>query len=189
MCVPLAAVGIGMSLAGAGANYAQQSAVTSEARKLNEQMSARNQAMINASAANSYAATSAKLQQERIKAGDAVERVAQDALAARARVRAAGAEAGVGGGSLDALLNDYTRQEGNYVAGVTTNLQFAETQYGLDMTAIRIGQEGRLLNATPDYIPQPNLFTSALGAFTGALSTGLSIDSAIKNAGGRTLML
>lgn len=183
MCVPVAILGVGLSLAGSAASYGQAQAQYG----YQQQISARNAQLARDSANQQYGAIGENLYQSNVETTTETQRIASEALLARSRVGAAAAEAGVSGNSVDALIGDFSRQEGNYISALDTQQRFRETQAHYEKMGVRTGLESRLVNSAP---PQaPNLFGQALGAFTNALNTGLSLDSTSYSHGGRTLFI
>jgi hypothetical protein len=169
-----AAVGAASSIAGyAGqrqqakqqAAYQAQSAAAEQQRSLQEQTSIRMRQ------AQEQEATARELEQ--------VSRKSQEALA-RARVSAG--EAGVAGASVQALMDDYTRQEAGYRAAVTRQQEMSAlgTQLGLEQAGLASQQ--RLISIQQP-IDRPSFLTAGLGAISGGLSgyrTGLDIGSRMK---------
>jgi len=180
MCEPLTIAAVGVSLAGAAANASSQSANAAAQNRHNAAMSLRNQETARQTARNQYDALGARIEQERVRTGEESKKISREAMEARSRVVASAAEAGVAGGSLDALLEDFERQEGEYQALLDLNLEFTEDQAERDKEAARIGLEGRLLSSTPNRIQGPNMLGAALGAFSTALSTGTNVYSNVK---------
>ncbi len=178
MCLPLAAIGAiaGVASAGAGyigqrqqakaqAAYQAQSAAAERQRALQEQSSIRMQQ------AQQQEATARELQQ--------VSRKSQEALA-RARVSAG--EAGVAGASVQALMDDYSRQEAGYRAATLRQQELTGvgTQLGLEQAGLASQQ--RLISINQP-ISKPSFLTAGLEAVSGGLSgyrTGLDIGSRMK---------
>lgn len=183
MCLPIAAVGIGLSLAGSALSYGQQMSQYNYQRQISE----RNAELANRSANSQYGAIGENLYQGRVSSQAEASRIASESLAARARVAAGAAEAGVGGNSVDALLGDFSRQEGNYLTALETQERFRDTQAHYEKEGVRTGLEARLVNSAP---PQrPNLWGAALGAFTSAFNAGLDLDQTSYRHGGNTLFI
>jgi len=175
MCDPISIAAItasvGSSIAGyagqrqqakAQAAYQAQSAAAERQRALQEQSSIRMRQ------AQEQEATARELEQ--------VSRKSQEALA-RARVSAG--EAGVAGASVQALMDDYTRQEAGYRAATLRQQELTGvgTQLGLEQAGLASQQ--RLISINQP-IDRPSLLTAGLGAISGGLSgyrTGLDIKS------------
>ncbi len=167
-------LGAGSSIAGyAGqrrqakqqAAYQAQSAAAERQRALQEQSSIRMRQ------AQEQEATARELEQ--------VSRKSREALA-RARVSAG--EAGVAGASVQALMDDYTRQEAGYRAATLRQQELTGvgTQLGLEQAGLASQQ--RLIGIQQP-ISKPSFLTAGLQAVSGGLSgyrTGLDIGSRMK---------
>ena len=150
----------------AQAAYQAQSAAAERQRALQEQSSIRMRQ------AQEQEATARELEQ--------VSRKSQEALA-RARVSAG--EAGVAGASVQALMDDYTRQEAGYRAATLRQQEMSAlgTQLGLEQAGLASQQ--RLISINQP-IDRPSFLTAGLGAISGGLSgyrTGLDIKSRMKS--------
>jgi hypothetical protein len=146
----------------AQAAYQAQSAAAERQRALQEQSSIRMRQ------AQEQEATARELEQ--------VSRKSQEALA-RARVSAG--EAGVAGASVQALMDDYTRQEAGYRAATLRQQELTGvgTQLGLEQAGLASQQ--RLIGIQQP-ISKPSFLTAGLEAVSGGLSgyrTGLDIGS------------
>ena len=150
----------------AQAAYQAQSAAAERQRALQEQSSIRMRQ------AQEQEATARELEQ--------VSRKSQEALA-RARVSAG--EAGVAGASVQALMDDYTRQEAGYRAATLRQQEMSAlgTQLGLEQAGLASQQ--RLISINQP-IDRPSFLTAGLEAVSGGLSgyrTGLDIKSRMKS--------
>lgn len=150
----------------AQAAYQAQSAAAERQRALQEQSSIRMRQ------AQEQEATARELEQ--------VSRKSQEALA-RARVSAG--EAGVAGASVQALMDDYTRQEAGYRAATLRQQELTGvgTQLGLEQAGLASQQ--RLIGIQQP-ISKPSFLTAGLSAISGGLSgyrTGLDIKSRMKS--------
>jgi len=76
------------------------------------------------------------------------ERNARAAASARATARTAAGEAGVAGLSVEALLNDFTAQEGRYRYGVRRNNELVTDQLTAEMEGARAQAQGRIHSIT-----------------------------------------
>ena len=165
MCDPITATAVAASVgsniaqfagarqqAKAQAAYQAQSAAAERQRALQEQSSIRMQQ------AQQQEATARELEQ--------VSRKSREALA-RARVSAG--EAGVSGVSVQALMDDYTRQEAGYRAATLRQQELTGvgTQLGLEQAGLASQQ--RLIGIQQP-ISRPSLLVSGLQAVSGGLS-------------------
>jgi len=181
MCLPLPILGAGISLITSGVGMAQQSASYNYQRRI----SARNRDLANRSAFAQYGAINQRDFETSVHTGDEMKKVEQDALMARGRIGAAVAEAGVAGNSVEALFNDFYRQEGEYKSILEQNEKFQRTQSTFEKQAVHLGHEARLVNSAP---PQaPDLFGQSLLAFSRAFSVSTDLDRQVHNAGGNSI--
>jgi hypothetical protein len=166
-----AKVGAGLGIAQAGLSFAGQKA------------SAKAQA---AAQARSSKAEIARYRQQtsaaRIQQRFEMEQEAQElqnasikALQARSRARVAAGEAGVKGNSVDALLNDFSRQESKYRFGLMRQGQQRDVARNLAMRDMNQQSYNNLLTINKP-IEQPNFGEALLSG----VSTGLSVYSGIK---------
>tara|TARA_R110002153_G_scaffold260708_1_gene420820 strand:- start:8149 stop:8763 length:615 start_codon:yes stop_codon:yes gene_type:complete len=116
--------------------------------------------------------------QEKIAASQQIQRTTTKAREARATARVSAGEAGVSGLSVDALINDMTRKEGEANFSIQQQMKFAEQSraMGLDDSANRSRMNLLSINKP---IEQPNY----LGAILSGAQTGMSMYSAGKSAG------
>ena len=186
MCFPLpvalAVASAAASAAGSAANYAQQSAQADAMNETNQAVAARNQKLAHASSSLQYQSLDERIEQERTKAAFEGSRIARESVQARSRVTAAAVEAGVKGGSVDALLADFERQEGEYLTAVKLNESMQEAQISREKAGVRLGLEGRLISSTPGLVARPSLLAASLSAFGSAVSSGVQVGSAAHQA-------
>lgn len=185
MCLPV--VGMGLSILGSAANMFQQVAYTSAYNSYQREISERNEEMAWRAATAQYAGIDDRLMEIKMQSGNEQKAVSADSINAQGRVSAAAASAGVAGRSVADLMEDFRRQEGEFISASEENERFAKAQAVRDKKAARLGLQSRLLNSVPNLLPQPNLLGQALGAFSGAFNTGLQIDHQVYNAGGNSL--
>ena len=174
MCDP-ATIGAIVGVASAGAGYAgqrqqakAQAAYQAQSAAAERQRALQEQSSIRMQQAQQQEATARELQQ--------VSKKSQEALA-RARVSAG--EAGVAGASVQALMDDYSRQEAGYRAATLRQQELTGvgTQLGLEQAGLASQQ--RLIGIQQP-INRPSLLVSGLQAVSGGLSgyaTGQDISS------------
>ena len=100
--------------------------------------------------------------QEREAAEADIVTQGREANQARARARVSAAEAGVTGQSVDQMLMDFDRQEGEYRTALSRNFQMSQQQSETRKEMYRNEQQSRTVNAQPDPISSPNLLAGAL---------------------------
>ena len=171
MCHP--AVLVGLAVASGGAQYIgqrrmakQQAAYQAQAAAAERQRFMQEQTSIRMRQAQEQEAVGRELEQ--------VSRKSQEALA-RARVSAG--EAGVAGASVQALMDDYVRQEGGYRAALLRQQELGQVATGLQLEQAGFGTQQRQIGINRP-IARPDFLTTALSTATsalGAYGTGLQI--------------
>ena len=144
------------------ATYQSQASAAERARFLQEQRSTRMRQ------AQEQEATNKELGQIAIKSREAVSRA----------VTSAG-EAGVAGASVNALMDDYTRQEANYRTALLRQQEFQNINTGLALSDAGFRTQNNLIGINRP-INRPSFLTASLNAASGAASgfrTGLEIES------------
>ena len=154
----IGAASAGMQFAGARQQAKQQASFQAQSAAAERQRALQEQSSIRMQQAQQQEATARELQQ--------VSKKSQEALA-RARVSAG--EAGVSGVSVQALMDDYTRQEAGYRAATLRQQELTGvgTQLGLEQAGLASQQ--RLIG-----INQPINKPSVLGAVLQAGSQAMS---------------
>jgi hypothetical protein len=171
MCNPVA---IGLGIAQAGTTVIGQ----------RQQAKAQAQVQRNASIAEQQrhltemSASRLRERQEKVAAAQRIQQSTTKAREARATARVSAGEAGVAGLSVDALINDLTRKEGEFNFSVQQQMQFANMNRTLGFEDSANRSRMNLLSINKP-IAQPNY----LGAALSGASTGLSAYSAMNTAG------
>jgi hypothetical protein len=180
MCLGLPALlGAGLQIFSGAAQYMSQSAYAKTRQQLENEMSARNQALALEASRENYSALQQRDIQFGAKAAEQIQAITREARAAQGRVGVAAAAANVKGQSVDELLQTYEQSQLEYVNKVLVNRDWQRAQAESEMRGVRLGLESRLVAATPDIIPMPNLWANALGSFASAFNTGISIQSGL----------
>jgi hypothetical protein len=159
MCDPtsLFAGSMGLSALEAISSYQGQAAAYDQS----VQQAGLNRELATGSALSQYAALAARQTQEREAAAASVDDTARRASEARATARVAAGEAGVAGESVNALLEDYTRQEYDFQVRTSRNSSFLDTQFSRERDATRLGLKSNLLNSQP--IAKPSMLNPLIG--------------------------
>jgi hypothetical protein len=184
MCFPgLPAVMAGLAVASGGAQYIgarrqakQQAAYQAQAAAAERQRFLQEQTSLRMRQAQEQEAVGRELEQ--------VSKKSQEALA-RARVSAG--EAGVAGASVQALMDDYVRQEGGYRAALLRQQELGQVATGLQLEQAGFATQQRQIGINRP-IARPDFLTSALSTATsalGAYGTGLQIGQ-MRDGGGST---
>jgi len=180
MCNPAAALAVvgglqaGVQFAGARQQAKAQAAYQAQAAAAEQQRALQEQSSIRMQQAQQQEATARELEQ--------VGRKSREALA-RARVSAG--EAGVAGASVQALMDDYSRQEAGYRAATLRQQELTGvgTQLGLEQAGLASQQ--RLIGINQP-INKPSVLGAVLQAGSQAMSgyaTGQGISSRMGGTG------
>jgi len=168
MCNPIA---IGMAVA--------QTAMTISGQK--QAASAQAAAQANASKAERqrylHEVSSMRIQQgqEQVAAAQRLQESSKKAMEARATAKVSAGESGVAGLSVDALINDLTREEAQYNFNTQEQLEMSDVNRTLQLRDAGLGFTNNMLRINKP-IEQPNY----LGAALSGVQTGLSANSALK---------
>ena len=172
MCYP--ALLAGLAVASGGAQYLgarrqakQQAAYQAQASAAERQRFLQEQTSIRMRQA-----------QEQEAVGRELEQVSQKSQAALARAKVSAGEAGVAGASVQALMDDYTRQEGAYRSALLRQQELGQvaTAMGLEQAGFATTQRQIGINQP---INRPSALTALLQTATsavGAYGTGLQMQ-------------
>ena len=173
MCVPLAAVSAGIGALSAGLSFVGQ------------RQQARQQAAFQAQASTAElgrlaaerTSIIARQAQEQEAVGRELEQVRKKSREALSRATVAAGESGVAGASVQALMDDYMRQEGTYRAAVLRQQALREVSGGMALEQAGLASQQRLI-AINQPISKPSFLSGVLGVASGAMSgarTGLTL--------------
>lgn len=113
--------------------------------------------------------------QEQVAAAQRLQESTRKAREARATARVSAGEAGVAGLSVDALINDLTREEANYNFATNKQTQMNDVNRTLQLRDAGLGFTNNMLR-----INRPVQKPDYLGAALGGAQTGLSTYSVLK---------
>jgi len=170
MCNPIA---IGLALGGAQ--------TVSQISGQRQMAKAQGQAQANASAAERQRylqeVSSMRVQQgqEQVAAAQRINESAKKAREARATARVSAGEAGIAGLSVDALINDLTKQEAEYSFATQQQLQMNDVGRSMQLENAGLSFTNNMLRINKP-IEQPNY----LGAALSGAQTGMSTYSTLK---------
>ena len=183
MCDPLTAVSIGLGALQANHSYQGQK----------QQAKAQEQMQRNASIAeqqrylSEVSASRLRERQEKVAAAQRIQQSTTKAREARATARVSAGEAGVAGLSVDALINDLTRKEGEFNFSIQQQLQFSDQNRALGFEDSANRSRMNLLSINKP-IAQPDLFGSLLsGAQTGMSAYSFGKDAGLFEGGTKTI--
>ena len=165
MCVPLAAVGAIAGAATAGLSFVGQR------QQARAQMALQSQQIKAAQQKLGFQRTAAILERQQQEQAIAQEKgkvaARGEAIAARARVSAG--EAGVSGLSVQALMDDYIRQQAGQVAALTSQDKLYALRHGLNLQQLGMASEQEILGLSKP-INKPSALGLALNVGSSALS-------------------
>ena len=171
MCDPVS-IGIGMAVASAGSQIHGQ----------RQQAKTQAKVQANASAAERERylreVSSMRVQQgqEEVAAAQRIQESTRKAREARATARVSAGEAGVAGLSVDALINDLTREEANYNFATQQQLQMNDVGRSMQLDNAGLSFTNNMLRINKP-IEQPDY----LGAAISGAQTGLSTYDVTKD--------
>lgn len=124
--------------------------------------------------------------QEQEAVGRELEQVSRKSQAALARARVSAGEAGVAGASVQALMDDYMRQEAGYRAAILRQQEMGALATGLGLEQAGFATQQRQIGINQP-ISRPSILGTTLSAVSGGLqglSTGLTLGSRMGGGGG-----
>ena len=169
MCPPIIAAGLGIASMGA------------QVMGQNQMAKAQAKAQKNASAAERQRylqeVSSMRIQQgqEQVAAAQKINESARKAREARATARVSAGEAGVAGLSVDALINDLTKQEAEYSFATQQQLEMNDVGRTMQLENAGLSFTNNMLRINKP-IEQPDY----LGAAISGAQTGMSTYSTLK---------
>ncbi len=165
MCLPLAAIGAIAGVASAGVGYIgqRQQAKTQAAYQAQSIAASQRKA--------GFQRTSQLLesQQKQMALAQETGKITKAAQERLASATVSAGEAGVSGLSVQALMDDYVRQQAGLQAAVTTQEKLYGLQTGMSLQQIGLASEQEILGLSQP-ISRPSLLTAGLGAISGGLS-------------------
>ena len=169
MCLPLAAaiplISAGVGAASAGLQYAGQR------RQAKAQAAFQAQSIAAAQKKAGFQRTSEILeaQQKRLALAQETGKITKAAREKLASATVSAGEAGVSGLSVQALMDDYVRQQAGLQAAVTTQEKLYGLQTGMGLQQLGLASQQEILGLSQP-ISKPSLLTSGLQAVSGGLS-------------------
>jgi hypothetical protein len=161
----------------------QQANAKAQAEYQNAQFKATKEAAT-ANAITQYNALQVRQQQETAAAAQAIDQSSMRAAQAAGTARVTAGETGTGGASMDALLNEYRRQELGFAQTTIRNQTWQNAQIQLNMEGIRANQQAQIAAAVPKPVEQPDYIGAALRIGAGALDAyGTYADITYKQTG------
>lgn len=143
------------------ASYGQEKANAKAMQRYYGDIYSRNRTLAIDSANRQYADLNTREIQENAAASGAANEVMMRARAARATARAAAADSGAAGNSVDALDNEFVRQESASLVNIRRNRLFGRLQAISAGFAIKTNAEAQILSALPRPVTSPSFANAA----------------------------
>ena len=180
MCLPLAAVGAIAGAATAGLSFVGQR------QQARAQMALQSQQIRAAQQKLGFQRTAALLERQQQEKAVVQEkgRAAKAGKAIVSRAGVAALEAGVSGLSVQALMDDYIRQQAGQVAALTSQDKLYAMRHGLNLEQLGLASEQEILGLSKP-IQQPSFLRGALSIASGGLSgytAGQSFQNVLRPA-------
>lgn len=159
MCSPTALVGgaaIGIDAIGSYYNNRRERANQQAAQAYQDLIFQENARVATEAARISFSQIQRRIIQEDQATTRTLNEAARRAREVRASATVAAAEGGVGGGSIDALLNDYLLREGEFRSATLTNARMRNQQLALASEEVQANLQGRILSRLPQPVPGPD---------------------------------
>ena len=170
MCNPVPAA-IGLGVAQAGSQFIGQRQMANAQAEVQRRASAAERQRY----LNEVSSMRVQQRQEQIAAAQRIQESTRKAREARATARVSAGEAGVSGLSVDALINDLTREEASYRFATNQQTQMNDVNRTLQLRDAGLGFQNNLLRINRP-IEQPDY----LGAALSGAQTGMSTYSTLK---------
>ena len=126
--------------------------------------------------------------QEQEAVGRELEQVSRKSREAMARARVSAGEAGVAGASVQALMDDYTRQEGAYRQALLRQQEMGAVATGMGLEQAGFATTQRQIGIRQP-VSKPSALVAGLQTISGglgALGMGMDISSRLGGGGGGT---
>lgn len=162
MCEPVSITMAAIAIAGTVAAHADAEA---KAKKLSRAQNASFEEMTAAARANynmQLGDVAARNEQERVSASQDAEDIVVDASQAKGVLNTAMAERGIGGNSVESLLNDFEANEGRSMQSLQTNLEWNREQSQRDSEGFRADGQNRVNQSRPGAVDRPSLLVAAV---------------------------
>jgi hypothetical protein len=182
MCDPISATLVAASV---GSSIAQFTGAKQQAKA---QAAYQAQSIAAAQKKQGFQMTAAgmELQQKKLAIAQEKGKVTKQAREQLATATVSAGEAGVSGLSVQALMDDYIRQQAGQQVALTTQQKLYGLQHGLGLKQIGLASEQEILGLSQP-IAQPSALGAGLSAISGAANaygTGLTIGNRMGSGGG-----
>jgi fructose-1,6-bisphosphatase/inositol monophosphatase family enzyme len=157
MCNP---AGLALASTAVGIASGKQNADTQS--RYQRTLYAANLKSANENAVLSYQQIQARQEQEGAKATQAVSAAHEQAALATGRLTTTMAENNVAGNSAAALLQDFARQEANYVQTTIRNKAFLDDQFAMEMKGVEARRQAQIISGMSSPVAGPDYLNSGI---------------------------
>lgn len=170
MCDPVSIASFSLAAAGTVAQHQQAKGQA----KIQTKMAEMNAVNAREAAVRSYSDMQIRQGQEISAAGDAIRNRRMQEMREQSTARAAAADSGVSGFSVDALINEISGVSSKDVSTITQNRDWSVDQMSRQMEGIQSQAEGRANSIAPGIKPNPwatafKIGAAGLNSYTGTL--------------------
>lgn len=169
MCEPVAIAGLGLALASTAYTTYETDQNVKAQNRFNQKAADEGSKLAQESFASQSAAMRLRQSQEAAAAHQAIFENDKKAAEARATAKVSAAEAGVSGVSVNNLIGDFYRQQGNYNASVGSNLDMTNDQLDSQIAGLRSGAVDRTFSLQQPAINRPSYLAAGLAFSNQAL--------------------
>jgi hypothetical protein len=144
------------------AQYAQQSMQANALQAHGKDIQKLNASMAERNAFDAYVALADRQVQEHEAAARSIDEVSQSASKAQGLARVAAGEAGVRGGSLEALLGDFRRQALSSQSVTIRNRAYLDSQFARERAGVEAQHQAALIAGVPAPVQRPSVLNTLL---------------------------
>lgn len=179
MCDPFSITAIALSISASAASYKAQADQARASGKYQNAVALQTGQIAQSNYLQQTGAAGAAVQQGQLQASSQIQANQTRGLQAQGALNTAAAEAGVGGNSVDEMLQDFRRQEALAADSIHTNQSFNTQQIISQEEGLRAQAQGRIASSRPGPISGPSAVAlglsiagSAFSAYDGAMRRG-----------------
>lgn len=165
-----------LAIAAGALSLVQQSQNYSAQKKYQKQTFAATKEAADADALRNYAAIQQRQIQEQDKAARSIQKIALQATEARASARTAAGESGVAGNSVQALQDDYSRDEADYQSQVIKNQSYLSDQFGLELEGVHARQTAAIQSGIGNPIQPPDYLNTVIKTYSKVLAINYNTE-------------
>lgn len=165
MCDPVIFGGASVvaSIVGQTMAYSAQQKATAAQNAYQKQIYEQTSELATSNLIQQYGAIQSRKVEEQQKAAQEISEISQQAMVARSRAYASSIASGVGGISVDAMIDDYTRKELDFANRTMDQKNAIMNQLSSEALGMQAQAMGRIIGVTPQYQAGPSPWALAAG--------------------------